>query len=323
MKNLDKRIITLFLILVLFLFTISACSRQPSGQFIWPFNKVVATAPNPSSEVQPIQKICTPGTLKQGTQCLVCSLSGASYASDNSKCSPGKICNAYGRCLTDYVLEVSKNVDLSSDSKLPGFENVQTVHIKSSSSNGITLPKKYFNNVSKDVFTDDAWFTNYRYGSPSPLYVFYKDHDNSNKRNYAGNFTQTGPYYDQGSYDKHPEIPFIANGKFSGNFSYNFSDITFKVQDNTNHNFWRTISAYYTTQDSSRGMNYKLGSYPYPYPIHPDYLDPAEIRGYIEGFGEYHGLTNKDIITPNITIRNPKLFAQYNQVRFSLEDFQR
>ncbi len=48
-----KKLIILSLFLILALFLITSCSKQPSGQLVWPFNKV-ATASSGSGEVQPI-----------------------------------------------------------------------------------------------------------------------------------------------------------------------------------------------------------------------------------------------------------------------------
>ncbi len=96
MKNLDKRIITLFLILFLVLFTISACSNsknETSGKsiFSWLFK---SASPEPDESITK----CTPGSLKSGTQCLVCGSTGNHYFKDSRKCLGNQICNLQGQC---------------------------------------------------------------------------------------------------------------------------------------------------------------------------------------------------------------------------------
>jgi len=81
-----KKIIILSLFLILALFLITSCTRYPSGNAFY----------GGSKEVQPIPK-CIGGTVKSGTECLVCNTNHF-YAPDNSKCKNGKICSTSGVC---------------------------------------------------------------------------------------------------------------------------------------------------------------------------------------------------------------------------------
>jgi hypothetical protein len=45
-------------------------------------------------------RLCTPNTLKSGTQCLVCNSAGSAYVMTQSKCTiTGQTCNSSGRCV--------------------------------------------------------------------------------------------------------------------------------------------------------------------------------------------------------------------------------
>lgn len=102
----------------------------------------------------------------------------------------GKISTAELKSNVDYLFELSENLDLTSDSKVPGLTVANTIHIKSSRDNQIKLPKTNFFNLSKDKLTNEVWLTI----KDQKLYVFYKDKQNLNKKTFAGFFNQDVPF---------------------------------------------------------------------------------------------------------------------------------
>ena len=48
---------------------------------------------------------CSPGSLKDGTQCLTCDSQGNNYIQDETKCNPGFSCNVDGTCFTQCISE--------------------------------------------------------------------------------------------------------------------------------------------------------------------------------------------------------------------------
>ncbi len=95
---------------------------------------------------------------------------------------------------TDYSklqFELSDNVDLSSDSKYPGFSTASTIHVSAGNSDGLKLlsgSTSGLTNLTKNTNTEEVWIVNQS--------VFYKNKDNSNKKTFAGNVTP-GNYFAQ------------------------------------------------------------------------------------------------------------------------------
>ena len=53
-------------------------------------------------------QVCTPGSIKTGTQCLVCNVQGSSYSQDNTKCANNQICDVNGQCINSGVQDTVK-----------------------------------------------------------------------------------------------------------------------------------------------------------------------------------------------------------------------
>jgi len=81
----------------------------------------------------------------------------------------------------ELLFELQENVDLTSDSKLPGFSSANTIHVTVDQSDGIKLLQAQLGNLTKDTSTNELWIANQS--------VFFKNKDNSNKKTHAGNVT--------------------------------------------------------------------------------------------------------------------------------------
>ena len=82
----------------------------------------------------------------------------------------------------DYPFELLENVDLSSDSGVPGFSNEDTIYVKVSLKGYMELYKSDFSNLTKDKKTNEVWIAI----KENRKYVFYKDLERQNKKTFAG-----------------------------------------------------------------------------------------------------------------------------------------
>ncbi len=92
----------------------------------------------------------------------------------------------------DVTVELSEGVDLTSDSRVPGLSNANTLHIQSSKDDTLKLIRSNFGapNLTGDVKTKELWVT-----GNSNASVFYKDKDNANKKTFAGNVSNQGGFF--------------------------------------------------------------------------------------------------------------------------------
>ena len=83
----------------------------------------------------------------------------------------------------DVISEFVENIDLSTDSGVPGYSNANAIQLSINSDNGFKLIKASFNNLttnlSVDKLTDTIWIVN---GSA----VFFKDPSYNNRKRFAG-----------------------------------------------------------------------------------------------------------------------------------------
>src|SRR3989344_6704012 len=106
-----KRIFAVFLI-AFFIFSIVSVNAelQKALTFNDLWNKLIFVFTGKATAVQDDILYCTPGTLKSGTECLVCNKEGTIYNPDNSYCKLDQHCSAEGKCLANnYNLYIYKS----------------------------------------------------------------------------------------------------------------------------------------------------------------------------------------------------------------------
>ena len=76
------------------------------------------------------------------------------------------------------LIELAEAVDLTSDSGVPGFSTVNTIHIGADKDSSITLSD--FNNIK----TDEIWLA-FKNNNNNEISLFYKNRQNNNKKTFA------------------------------------------------------------------------------------------------------------------------------------------
>ncbi len=164
------------------------------------------------------------------------------------------------------------NIDLS-EANVPTYTAstfAKTIHIKSGN-DGIKLLQSALGNLTKDTTTEEVWLTGI-----TNVSVFYKNHDNSNKKTFAGN-TSVGTLFagiiNGGTKDTNLQLNATAQGGASGYQTNGEILLTLQAlgdttndlaagQDDLYMNWSRTTGGFNslgTTQSSEEGAELRWG----------------------------------------------------------------